>query len=72
MALDKIHLSARSGKEYSSDEDVEVKVVTPVNLRLSTCCSDEEKRLQLIGACWSRIAFLQRTGEQRSNCILHG
>ncbi|XP_061078595.1 RCC1 domain-containing protein 1-like isoform X2 [Conger conger] len=65
-----IHSSARSKKESQSDEDVEVKVIAPVALRLSTCCSDEEKLLQLVGASWSRIAFLQRTDD--GNVCLSG
>ncbi|KAJ8343930.1 hypothetical protein SKAU_G00312590 [Synaphobranchus kaupii] len=56
-----INYSARSAKESPSDEDVEVKEVAPV--RLSTCCSDGEKRLELVGASWSRTVFLQCAGD---------
>ncbi|KAG5839701.1 RCC1 domain-containing protein 1-like isoform X1 [Anguilla anguilla] len=65
-AFGQIYSYASSGKESTSDEDVEVKVIAPV--RLSSCCPDGEKRLQLVGASWSRTAFLQCAGDS-SVCL---
>ncbi|KAJ8249477.1 hypothetical protein GJAV_G00235870 [Gymnothorax javanicus] len=59
--FEQIRSSNESSMKPPSDEDVEVKVITP--LRLSTVCSSGEENLHLVGASWSRTAFLRRAGD---------